>query len=125
MNYDNNMNGYTNYYPQTTYNPAINYQRPVGNQYFFVNGIEGAKNYQMLPGQTVLLMDNDNLYVYMKSANQLGQTTIRYFKLVETSESAIKGPSSNEYVLRSELDELKAKLDKLSSKKEKEKESAE
>lgn len=107
MNYDNNFNGY-NYYPQ----------RPIPNQYVFVNGIEGAKAYNVVPNQTILLMDNDSPFVYMKTANQLGQTSLRYFKLVETSEEEAKGVKESNYASKAELDEIKAKLDKLLKKKE-------
>lgn len=109
MPYDNNFNaGYNNYYPTNNFQP----QRPI-NQYVFVNGVEGAKSYNLMPNQTVLLMDNDSPFVYMKTSNQLGQTTLRYFKLVETSEDEAKGVKETNYVSRTEFDEIKAKIDKL------------
>ena len=108
MPYDNNFNNGYNYYPNNNYQP----QRPL-NQYVFVNGVEGAKSYQIPAGQTIMLMDNDSPFVYMKTANQLGQTSIRYFKLVETNEDDAKGINKANYVSRNEFDEIKAKIDKL------------
>lgn len=113
MNYDNNMNGFSNnnYYPPNNYQQP---RQPIMNQYVFVNGVDGAKAYNLMPNQTILLMDNDSPFVYMKTANQLGQTTIRYFKLVETSEDEAKGVKENkDYVSRNEFDEMKKKIDKI------------
>ena len=119
MAYENNFNGYAGYYPQTAYQQQ-QLQRPITNQYVFVNGIEGAKSFQILPGQTMLLMDNDSPILYMKTANQIGQTSIRYFKMVETSEQELKGVvdvvPTTEYALKKDLDELKEKFNKLTSK---------
>ena len=109
MQYDNNY-GF-NYYPN-------NYLPQRANQYFFVNGVEGAKAYQVPAGNTVMLMDNDSTLVFMKTANQLGQTSIRYFKLGEITEDEAKGINNINYVSRSEFDEIKTKLDKLLKKKE-------
>lgn len=101
----NNYNGYNfNQYPQ----------QPQTNQYAFVNGIEGAKSYQVQPNQTVLLMDSDASICYMKQANSIGQSTLRYFKLVETSEQELKGVThQTEYVLKSDFDALNSKVNEL------------
>lgn len=74
------------------YNPyGTNYRAPVQtNTYAFVNGIEGAKSYIVQPNQTVLLMDSDAPVCYMKQANGLGQSTLRYFKLIEVKESDLR-----------------------------------
>ena len=118
MNYDSNMNNYSNYYSQPNYSQQNFQPRPIMNQYVFVNGIDGAKSFQLPPNQTILLMDNDNPYAYMKSSNQIGQTSIRYFKLVETTEQELRNSNnvevvSNDYVSRSEFDEMKKKIDKI------------
>ena len=109
------MPNYTNYpnpYP-TNY-----YTRPQLNQYAFVNGIEGAKSYQVLPNQTMLLMDNDNPVCYMKTANSIGQSNLRYFRLeeideVKTKEILSKPQEIVEYALKSDIDKLNDKLDDL------------
>lgn len=105
-------------YPQPPYQQPNFYQSqqpPQTNQYAFVNGIEGAKSFSVQPNQTVLLMDSDEPIVYMKSANSLGQATIRYFRLMEASEEEIrkKPEPSPEYATKSELKELSDKVDGL------------
>lgn len=100
-------------------------QQPQANNYFYVNGIIGAKSFQMQPNQTVMLMDSDSPMCYMKQSNSMGQSTLRYFKLVEVDENDLtqdnkaKPKESAEYVVRAEFEELKQKLDDLSKRLEK------
>lgn len=72
-------------YSQPIYQP-----RPQQNVYAFVNGLEGAKSYQVPANQTVLLMDSEQPVCYMKTANALGQGTLRYFKLTEVQEADVR-----------------------------------
>ena len=115
----NNPYGYGTYNP---YSPNNNYQRPQMNNYAFVNGIEGAKSFQLQPNQTMMLMDSDNPICYMKQANNIGQSTLRYFKLVEVSEqelrSANQAQANPDYVLKSDFDALVKRIDELTSKKD-------
>jgi len=99
-------------------------QQPQMNQYAFVNGLEGAKSFQVPPNQTILLMDSDSPLCYMKSSNSVGQSTLRYFKLTEVSENELKGNNSQpqqsqDYVLKADFDILSKRLDELSKKIEK------
>ena len=88
-------------------------------QCYWVNGAEGAKAFQMIPNQTAMLMDSDNPICYMKSANSMGQSTLRYFKLIEIKESDLKNNPNNElnndYVLKSDFEGLIKRVDELSS----------
>ena len=92
-------------------------QQPQQNTYAFVNGIEGAKSYPMQPNQTVMLMDSDNPIAYMKQSNGMGQSTLKYFKLIETTEADLRGQSqqkpSVEYALKSDFEALSAKVESL------------
>lgn len=109
-----------NFNPYGIYNP-YNFQQPRNNQYAYVNGIEGAKSFQMQPNQTMMLMDSDSPMCYMKSTNNLGQASLRYFKLVEVAESDLKptAPQVNpDYVLKSDFDALVKRLDDLIKEKE-------
>lgn len=111
----NPYNPYNNpYTPQPNYS---NFQ-PQQNTYAFVNGIEGAKSYPMQPNQTVMLMDSDNPLVYMKQSNGMGQATLKYFKLVETSENELRGSTQPhvEYATKADLDALAKRLDELTKK---------
>lgn len=114
-----NAYGYGGYNP---YNPNNNYQpqqQPQMNHYAFVNGIEGAKSFQLQPNQNIMLMDSDNPICYMKQSNNIGQSTLRYFKLVEVSEQEIRSanqtPTNNDYVLKSDFEALVKRIDELTS----------
>ena len=85
------------------------------NQYAVVNGLEGAKSYNMMPNQSMMLMDGSNPYVYMKTTNQMGQATIRCFKLVEEKIEEIEVANSP-YATKSDLTLLTQKLDDLITK---------
>lgn len=116
MSYNNPYNPYQqNPYGVPQYG---NYQpTQPHNTYAFVNGIEGAKSYPMQPNQTVMLMDSDNPIAYMKTSNAMGQATLKYFKLVETNESELRGQMSakteKEYVLRTDFNILSTKVDEI------------
>lgn len=117
----NNPNGFYGApnYAQPNYYGANTYNQPRLNYYAFVNGIEGAKSYQVAPNQTMLLMDSDSPTIYMKSANSLGQASLRYFKMIEISESDAKGENNKnnvEYALKSDIDNINKKIEELSAK---------
>lgn len=106
----------TNFNNPYGYNP---YQQQY-KQYAFVNGIEGAKSFQVSPNQTMLLMDSDNPICYMKTSDSIGQASLRYFKLEEIDENTIKlmnqpKPDPN-YVLKADFEKLVAKIDQLINK---------
>lgn len=85
------------------------------NQYAVVNGLEGAKSYNMMPNQSMMLMDGSNPYVYMKTTNQMGQASIRCFKLVEEQLEQIEVANSP-YATKNDFKELNDKIDQLMSK---------
>lgn len=106
-------------------NPYGSYQpRPQLNTYAFVNGVEGAKSYIVQPNQTVLLMDAEQPICYMKQANGLGQSTLRYFKLVETNENDIRSAVSQnvapsvDYATKNDIADIIKRLDALEGKKD-------
>lgn len=84
------------------------------NQYAIVNGLEGAKAYTMPGNASMMLMDSSNPYVYMKSTNQMGQATIRCFKLVEEKIEDIE-VSNSPYATKNDLNALSSKIDELLS----------
>ena len=105
------------YHPNVPQNNQVN-QQPQMNQYAFVNGIEGAKSFQLNPNQTILLMDSDSPVCYMKTSNGVGQSTLRYFKLTEVTEADLKAQSipndkSTEYVTKNEFKELSDRFEQL------------
>lgn len=105
------------YHPNVPQNNQVN-QQPQMNQYAFVNGIEGAKSFQLNPNQTILLMDSDSPVCYMKTSNGVGQSTLRYFKLTEVTEADLKAQSipndkSTDYVTKNEFKELSDRFEEL------------
>ena len=50
------------------------YQIPQTITMFTVRGEEGAKAFPVAPGQKATLIDADNAVIYVKSANQFGQS---------------------------------------------------
>ena len=118
MTYNQNFNspyGYPNY---------PNYQNNNMNYYSVVNGLEGAKSFQLMANQTMLLMDSTKPIVYKKTANGLGQTSLECYKLVKVSEQEVVGEDKPqpqvEYALKSDILSLQKKIDALSKKLKKE-----
>lgn len=77
------------------------------NTYSYVNGMEGAKQYQIMPNQSVLLMDSENPMFYLKTANQMGQSTIRAFRFEEIK------PKEERYATEESVAELSKKMDEI------------
>ena len=60
----------------------------------FVNGIEGAKAYQVSPNSSVLLMDSDNSKFYVKSTDGLGVAKLTSYCFLEEGNSPTESSSS-------------------------------
>lgn len=110
--------------PYDQFGNFVPYQQPqprqAQNVYAFVNGLEGAKSYQVPANQTVLLMDSEQPVCYMKTANALGQGTLRYFKLTEVSEDECrtKVAPNADYATKTDIAEIIKRLDALEKPKE-------
>lgn len=118
----NFYNPYGYYYnqgmPNEKQNNNMTYQNlpPVLKQYSFVNGIEGAKAYPLLPNQMMLLMDADNPILYKKTSDAMGKSTIDYFTITQVSENQVRDiltPKKPEYALKSDVNAINTKLDEL------------
>ena len=107
-NYNNgypyNNYGYNNNYLPNTYNlptfqpnGAQTNQGNIINTYAYVNGLEGAKSFQIKPNSTMMLMDSDNPFIYMKTSNAMGQSVLRYFAIKEVSEEQVKNVGKQTY----------------------------
>lgn len=122
----NNFNSYP--YGPNYMGPTYGANNPYANntksqqtqmrQYDFVNGIQGAKDYPLSPGQTMMLMDQQAMLCYMKSADDMGRYNLSYYKLEEVDESTAKdivnppSPQPN-YALKEDIDILNKKFDDL------------
>ena len=101
--------------------PYNNFNYNNGNYYYFVNGVEGAKAFQMQANQNVMLMDSDHPVCYMKTTNSIGQPTLRFFKLEEVDENTIRTLSmpisqGNDYVTKEDFNKLVEQISELSKK---------
>lgn len=71
----------------------------------WVQGLEGAKSYQLMPNSNVVLMDSENDGVfYIKSSDNVGMCKIRTFKYEEVQQK------EKEYITRDELMEMLKEL---------------
>ena len=98
-----------NIYPQQPY-----YQpRPASNSIIWVQGIEGAKAYQVTPNTIVQLMDSENDGIfYIKVSDNIGMSTLRTFRYTEIEQPEEQPQQTNlsEYVRKDELQDLIASM---------------
>ena len=117
-------NFYTNpygNYPQ--YNNAVVAQQmpqqTVRNGINWVNGEEGARAFQIAPNSNVMLLDAENEGMfYIKSADNIGMSTLRIFKYKEIVDTQpVNTPQMAnapvEYATRQEVQELRDMISSL------------
>lgn len=90
---------------------AYNRYMPQTNGITWVQGIEGAKAYQLVPNSNAILMDSDNDGIfYIKVSDNVGMCNLRTFNYTEITNSTTNTPSNNvdlsNYVTRDELSQL-------------------
>lgn len=136
---------FNNFSPNPSFNNYIPYNSYTANMYqqtqqfaspqqqtdtniTFVNGIEGAKAFQMRPNQSVILMDSDNSKFYVKSTDNLGVAKISSYSFTEDEISQAKvqsqantadsvAISKEEYsAILNKISELEVKTNELNSK---------
>ena len=120
---------FNNYIPYNSYTANLAQQNAnFNNQSFqsqtnitFVNGIEGAKAFQLRPNSSVLLMDSDNSKFYVKSTDNLGIANISSYSFVEDKNLPIENVAANQPSNTGEqnteiYEEIKIKIDELDSK---------
>lgn len=78
-----------------------------------VNGINGAKEHIVQPNQTAWLMDNNDSVFFVKSADNLGVTTLRCYKFYEINANEQVKENTVNYVLKSDFDNLKSRMEQL------------
>ena len=107
------QNPYTSLLGQTPY-----YNQPMNNQPFpqqitqnliRVNGIEGAKAYQMSANSTVALFDTNEDIMYVKTTDGAGFPIIRTFSFTEIKEDT-KVSQNTDYISRQEFEDFKKEL---------------
>lgn len=94
-------------FPYMNMNPYQNI-RANTNSINWVQGIEGAKAFTLMPKENVILMDSEvNDKFYIKICDDIGRCTLRVFKYHEEVETPVAPPADlSEYVKKSELQAL-------------------
>lgn len=109
------QNPYASLMPQKNqyYNPQMNNQQflpQIQTQNLIrVNGIEGAKAYQMSANSIVSLFDANEDIMYIKSTDGAGFPSIRTFSFTEVKEEN-KPAQQVDYISREEFEEFKKEL---------------
>lgn len=125
---------YNNFSQFSTFSPMSSYSQIAGqfgqqnmNQYFpnqttnsnitFVNGMEGAKAFQMSPNSSVVLMDSENSKFYVKRTDNLGVAKISsyVFSEEEVSHDNFSSPLSTNNISQQTVEEITKKLSDLES----------
>ena len=96
------------------YNPQMMNPTPIQPQeqaqnLIRVNGIDGAKAYQMPANSTVALFDSNEDVMYVKSTDGAGFPSIRTFEFTEKVNAEVESPDV-EYISREEFEEFKKEL---------------
>ena len=82
------------------------YQRPQTNGINWVQGIEGAKAFQMIPNSNTILMDSENDgRFYIKVSDNVGMCNLRVFSYKEVTENPTPKVDMSNYVTRQELED--------------------
>ncbi len=130
------MNGFANNFPnqfnapiqaqaamsqyQTPYQSLLNnynqnmqqaMRPPVNNGIIWVQGIEGAKAYQMPANSNIMLLDSDNEGVfYIKTSDNIGMCNLRIFDYTERTAENMSNTAvavdMSQYVTHDELNEI-------------------
>lgn len=97
-------NQFYNPYPQA-YPTRMN-----NNGITWVQGIEGAKGFQLMPNSNVLLMDSENDGIfYIKTCDTVGMCNLRTFKYEETTGFSKNNGNfidTSQFITRDELNSI-------------------
>lgn len=78
------------------------------NGIIWVQGIEGAKAFQLTPDSNAVLLDSENEgKMYIKTCDRIGMCQLRCFNFAEIKEDT---PPPGNYITREEFDSTIAKL---------------
>lgn len=100
------MSQLSNLYAQQP-RPSPYYMPPINNGINWVQGLDGARAWQLTPNSNVMLLDNENEGMfYIKTSDNVGMCTLRVFKYEEITPTQNPQPKVDlsEYVKKSELE---------------------
>ena len=101
------LNGFNNY---NQFQPQLNQPQMTTQNLIRVNGIDGAKAYQMPANSTVALFDNNEDIMYIKTTDGAGFPAIRTFAFNEVVVNTNPIQDTADYVTRDEFNKLKEEL---------------
>lgn len=78
----------------------------------YVNGVSGAREQIVQPGDTAWMMDNNEPVFYVKSVDQMGSATLKCFRFEEITGKA-NVPEAALYASAGEMSEMAARLERL------------
>lgn len=94
-------------FPQMQQTPYIPSQ-PHQNALVSVNGVDGAKAYQMPPNSKAALFDANEDIFYLKESDGAGFCTITPYRFVKVEPE--KAPPAQDYVTRAEFEKVLSEL---------------
>lgn len=83
--------------------------------WIYVNGVQGARDQIVQPGQTVWMMDNNDPVIHVKAVDGMGTATLKSFQLLELNpqqQAAAAQPDLSQYATRAEVQNLADRLQK-------------
>ena len=101
------LNGFNNY---NQFQPQLTQPQMTTQNLIRVNGIDGAKAYQMPANSTVALFDNNEDIMYIKTTDGAGFPAIRTFAFNEVVANTNPIQDNADYVTRDEFNKLKGEL---------------
>lgn len=99
----------TAYQQRQLFASAPQYGQSFSSGIIWVQGIEGAKAYQLMPNSNAQLMDSENDGIfYLKTCDSTGMCALKTFRFEEVTaeKTAEPMPDMSQYVTRDELKEL-------------------
>ena len=96
---------------QYNQNPYMQ-QRMMNNGIVWVQGVEGAKAFQLMPNSNALLMDSENDGIfYIKTSDNIGMCNLRVFKYEEVNNTPTQTQlDTSQFVTREELNNIISSL---------------
>ena len=85
----------------------------------YVNGLQGAREQIVQPGCTAWMMDNNEPLIYYKAVDQMGQPTLKAYRLTELEPQGAASVQSapqmdlSMFATRDDVAAIGAKVDKL------------
>lgn len=83
--------------------------------WIYVNGVQGARDHIVQPGQTAWMMDNNDPMIHVKAVDSMGTATLKSFRLIEIDPQQTQQQTAPQIDVSqfATKDEIKAISDKL------------